>query len=100
MNRSPEGKFIDRGAMLSAWLPKMLELVYCQNSLSEMLGVASSWCLKRASREYQRAGEMLAHGNDPEYEQRYAQRRSEDAARWFARKAVLLKAKAELEAIR
>jgi hypothetical protein len=99
MTRTPEGRFISQDAMLAAWLPKMLDWAR-SGSLMVMLNVASHWCDLRAGGEYLDAGRALSGEPDGDWAQRYALRRGEDAARWFARKAILQRAKAELEAIR
>jgi hypothetical protein len=100
MTRGPNGKFIGWGGALASWLPWMLDRAY-GTALVEMLKIAARWCDLRAGKQYRTAADSLVTGDDDlAWCQRFALRCSEDAGKWFARKVVLLRAKAEIEGIR
>jgi hypothetical protein len=86
--------------MLSAWLRKMLDWVY-GDKLAAMLTAATRYCETRAASDYSDAARFLRpEEEDRDWAQKASLARSVDAAKWFDRKAILLKAKAEIEAIR
>jgi phage/plasmid-associated DNA primase len=98
MKRGPDGKWVTRSELLSAWLPTLLDWAI-GNAIVTMLKGSSKWCELRAAKEYKRAASALETWVDSN-SQGYAEVRASEAARWFARKAILLRAKAEIEAIR
>jgi hypothetical protein len=85
--RDPQGKFIDRAAMLQSWLPKMLDWVY-REPIETMLQSAANWCLYRSRRESQEMLRTESDTNDAEWI-RFKHARS---LKWLDRRDILLRA--------
>lgn len=48
--RDPKGHFLDRGGMLTAWLPLMLSWVYSESGLVQMLSLGKAYCEREAAK--------------------------------------------------
>lgn len=91
MCRDPKGHFLDRGGMMTAWLPLMLSWVYSENGLIQMLSLGKKYCEQQAanclSRNATSIKQYPPEGNNPIDFWGVKQ-----AEKWAARRMVLAEA--------
>lgn len=61
LHRTPAGKFIDRGSLLSYWLPVLLDWSYGrdQDRLASVLLHVSRWASNKAAMELERTAALV-----------------------------------------
>lgn len=100
IRRSPDGKFCDPWYALDAWLPKLLNQARQSTIFPVVLKSLSLLCVRRAGNEYAEAARYFTDDDRTWLCQAgFASRKHEEAQRWFAKRDILLKALADIEAV-
>lgn len=97
-HRDQQGRFIDRSAMMHAWLGRFLS--WATDPLPSMCRLAAEWCVSEAARCHERACRFLSNPReygDPKGNHAW---QTKQADRWLARRDVLLEVITTLEAIK
>ncbi len=97
LRRGPDGRFLEWGAALGAWLWMLLDKAGF-SALEIMLGSAMDWCSKQAGDDLCNAGTTL-HKEQSGWSQTFAERRMGDAKQWFAKRAILAETIEKLKAV-
>jgi len=94
-DRTPLGKFCDRGSLMHHWLPLFLRWGY-GNRLTEMLSVAAKECLTQSAKHHRmQADEIEQH----DWNENARDWQIRQAAKWELRRRVLIEAHAKLKEI-
>lgn len=97
IDRSPGGRFIGRGEVLSNWLPLMLGWSYCGRGLEEMLRIAQRWCTIQAAEQLRLNSSYIVE-NDAEAKP-WSLWGVREMEKWRLRREVLIDASSKLSAI-
>lgn len=104
IRRSPEGKFIEPTSALWEWMPALLEQGCANSIFDQIMKRLAEYCVLHAGKNYASAARVYsaAEGWEPSAtaNAQFGELCHAEAQKWFHKRDILIRALAEIEAIK